>query len=103
MVTGQIARPPDYTSFLAAYAGAVIQPLIFWLVIGSGFGGSVTAYLSALRRIQLTERVKFDAWTYNGTVPGPIVSRSSQAASMVWARSAVDMGNSGMRVSAPPD
>lgn len=25
------------------------------------------------RRIQLTERVKFDAWTYNGTVPGPIV------------------------------
>jgi len=25
------------------------------------------------RRIQLTERVRFDAWTYNGTVPGPVL------------------------------
>jgi manganese oxidase len=25
------------------------------------------------RQIQLTARTKFDAWTYNGTVPGPII------------------------------
>jgi FtsP/CotA-like multicopper oxidase with cupredoxin domain len=37
--------------------------------------GRVREYdlISYDRRIQLTSRVKFDAWTYNGTVPGPVI------------------------------